>query len=669
VGEELVKRVLSIGTLLSAITGLLVVVLVSTFAISALNAFQHERQALAVLSAVNTARNIMTAKIAQRAELTIANLVLEEPEAAAPGTMTLLRRLHAQSQSAFDTVKREIVQSPSGDAKSRLPVFVRAEDEYRAMFLRVDAAGQKPRARRDASLLHEWLAVTTSRTHEISIQSEILSADIAGTDPFVDQMMKINDIAWIMRGNAGGERGFVQTMVIDNRVPEPALLQSQAQMNGMIDARWSDIEVEALRSSMPQPLKAAIANARKVYFKDYRAMRDGILARLKAGQKLSISGSDIVEASKLGLSSMLAIPATALELTDKHAKEQAAAARRSFFVAIALMALSIGLACFTALYVMWRVIRPLKGITSTLTSIAGGDLAAPIPYEQRGDEIGQFARALQMFRDSAVERERLKTEVLENHSAREVAEASNRVKSEFLANMSHELRTPLNAIIGFSEMIETEVYGPGLPRYRDYAHDIHGAGTHLLSLINDILDISKAEAGKLDLRLEKVDLVGLIQECARLMRGRVAEGDLRLTLDIASLPPLMIDRLRIKQVLLNLLSNAIKFTPKGGVVSVEADRNATGDVVICVRDTGIGIAAEMIPLVFEPFRQIDSTLARRFEGTGLGLPLVKTLVELHDGTVTIESAFGKGTSVFVIFPAFRNIANSDCTTSLVDSAA
>jgi signal transduction histidine kinase len=291
-----------------------------------------------------------------------------------------------------------------------------------------------------------------------------------------------------------------------------------------------------------------------------------------------------------------------------------------------------------------------------MTAAARGDSEYQIPFESRLDELGQFARALRTFHDSAIEKLRLETELVHNLAAKESADTSNRLKSQFLANMSHELRTPLNAIIGFSQLIETEVFGPGLPRYRDYATDIHGAGAHLLSLINDILDISRAEAGKLDLRLETVDLAGLIQECAHLMRGRAEEQNLRLTLEIASLPPLLIDRLRVKQVLLNLLSNAIKFTPKGGVVTIEADRNAKGGVGICVRDTGIGIAPEMIPIAFEPFRQIDSYLSREYEGTGLGLSLVKTLIELHDGAVAMESTPKKGTSVFISFPASRVIA-------------
>ena len=233
------------------------------------------------------------------------------------------------------------------------------------------------------------------------------------------------------------------------------------------------------------------------------------------------------------------------------------------------------------------------------------------------------------------------------------AQEASSAKSSFLALMSHELRTPLNAILGFSEVIGAEVFGPCVPRYRNYANDIHGAGKHLLALINDILDLSKAEAGKLDLHCEPVNLGEVMKECARLMQGRAADQDLRIRLVIAALPPMQIDRLRVKQILLNLLSNAIKFTLTGGVVSLEADRDADGGVQVRVRDTGIGIAPEKIALVFEPFRQVDCDLSRKFEGTGLGLTLVKSLIEIHDGTVRIESVLNKGTCVTVHFPASR----------------
>lgn len=236
-------------------------------------------------------------------------------------------------------------------------------------------------------------------------------------------------------------------------------------------------------------------------------------------------------------------------------------------------------------------------------------------------------------------------------------------KTNFLALMSHELRTPLNAIIGFSEVLGGELFGPlGQPRYCEYAGDIHAAGKHLLALINDILDLTKAEAGKLDLHGEPVDLAGLIDECVRLMRDRAESGDLRLSILMPpDLPPLEADRLRLKQVLLNLMSNAIKFTPPGGRVTVSADLDADCAIAVAVSDTGIGMSAEEIPAALEPFRQVDSPMSRNVEGTGLGLSLVKSLAELHEAKLTIDSTPGRGTMVRIAFPAARTL--TPCTSA------
>ena len=237
------------------------------------------------------------------------------------------------------------------------------------------------------------------------------------------------------------------------------------------------------------------------------------------------------------------------------------------------------------------------------------------------------------------------------------AKEASRAKSNFLALMSHELRTPLNAIIGFSEVLGGEMFGAlGSDRYRDYANDIHGAGRHLLALINDILDLSKAEAGKFDLNCEDLAPSELITECLKLMRGRAMEARLSLS-QVAGpdIPRLLADRLRLKQILLNLLSNAIKFTPPGGSIRASVECDAQGQVVLSVSDTGIGIAPEMVAVALEPFRQIASPFARNAEGTGLGLSLVKALMESHGGVLRIDSALNLGTTASLVFPAARGL--------------
>ena len=287
-----------------------------------------------------------------------------------------------------------------------------------------------------------------------------------------------------------------------------------------------------------------------------------------------------------------------------------------------------------------------------------GDFSTPVAVEpgtEAGVVAGGYNLVLNRFNNEVKTREAAAAAYRE---AKEAAEIANASKSQFLANMSHELRTPLNAIIGFSEVMRTEMFGPmENARYKDYIGDIHRSSTHLLSLINDILDLSKIEANKFELHESEMSFAQQLDTCHRIMLARAREEKVKLVVTVAPhLPNIRADARAVKQIILNLLSNAIKFTPEKGEVHMSAELEPDGRIALVVADTGKGMRKEDIPRALEPFTQIggDSSVFTA-DGTGLGLPLTVALVRLHGGTIVIDSAPGKGTRVTVRFPETRVI--------------
>lgn len=275
-----------------------------------------------------------------------------------------------------------------------------------------------------------------------------------------------------------------------------------------------------------------------------------------------------------------------------------------------------------------------------------------------GNEIVGLTNAFNGMLQEIEERDhQLKQQNIALEKAKNVAESANRAKSQFLANISHELRTPLNAIIGFSSILMNQLFGSlGDSKYLDYARDINESGSHLLDIINDILDLSKAEAGKLELNFEEINVAKAVKKCVTIISDRAEKGQVTITTEIPkNLPTLIADRLRFIQIVLNVLANAVKFTEPGGKVEIIVRPEEMAGVLthftIMVRDSGIGMSSEDIEKAFQSFGQVDGGLDRKYEGTGLGLPLTKKLIELHQGGIIIESQLGVGTKVSLTFPA------------------
>jgi PAS domain S-box-containing protein len=243
----------------------------------------------------------------------------------------------------------------------------------------------------------------------------------------------------------------------------------------------------------------------------------------------------------------------------------------------------------------------------------------------------------------------------ELRESKRAAELANRAKSEFLAHMSHELRTPLNAIIGFSDIIAEQIYGPvTVPKYLEYARDVRGSGEHLLQIINDLLDLSKLEAGKQELHESVFVIEAVVERAMRLVQGRATTAGLAIAVEIEpGLPRVRADERLMIQMLTNLLSNAVKFTPPGGSVTVRAGIGAEGTFQLAVQDTGVGMTPEGIEVALTPFGQVENAFARQHQGTGLGLPLVRALADLHGGNLRVESELGRGTTVTIELPAER----------------
>jgi signal transduction histidine kinase len=512
-----------------------------------------------------------------------------------------------------------------------------------------------PRQQRDASFIAAFIPNCVNLLDEYARLENVLEGEVARADPTVGQFASIARVASDLRDYAG-RAGNIHIDLVATGGPISRLAAEQlAEMRGRVDQSWSRIRALIEQAGADTELETEIHLVEFEYFGSSRKLY-GMVVDATSDPSSTLTVDDLRLQQFPVVQRVLTLRDAALKIAAERADARRLAAMQALITVASMALLTLGVGALAVAMFGRRVVFPILALTRTIVRIAEGEREINVPHRDREDEIGQMGNALETLRHNAQAAELAAKQHAERlEEARSAAESASRAKSAFLATMSHELRTPLNAVIGFAEMIEREIVGPvGAPAYLEYAHDIHESASHLLQLINDILDLSTLEAGHLSLSEEKVDLRQTLQASVRMLAPRAEAGRITITLENDfDGTPVICDERRIRQVALNLLANAVKYTQPGGHVLVRLARDRDNCVVLSFEDNGIGIAESDLALVMAPFGRAETAFNRTTEGTGLGLPLTKRLVEAHGGELILTSVQGKGTTATVRLPAWR----------------
>jgi signal transduction histidine kinase len=625
-------RQLLIGPLLRAVTGLMATALVATFAIIAFLAYERMHTADRVLVSADVSRDLFMAMQALMVERGTENTALLTPVVIDKVTADTVTTLRGQSEKALNEALTRLSSARLGGTEAAVAAIKAAHDHYAELRQQADAAVRQPFDQRPPGLAVTWVADGGKLVNAINALSDVLASDVAQADTFIAEMMKIKQLAWTMRDAGGLDRLLIGAAIAKKSLP-PEIREQTIALGGQVDAAWRTIQDDARLQNLPPALNDAIATAKRAYFGTVRANHKIIVDALSVGQSPGAAGEQWIAIPNNDLVPLISIANTAFNLTADHAGTDAAAARRDFIIAGLLMLFFIGFGVFAIRLVDRRVVRPVATITGAVRAVAQGDLAGAIPFAQRHDEIGDLARALVVFRDNAIEKQRMAEELVRTERLSALGQLT--------ATVAHELRNPLSAIRN-TYYVMKEAAGRKETNFDRQLERMERSIGRCDRIISDLLDYSR-------LRTLNLSPVVFDQWLDDVLGDQQLPSGVALIKQFGALGATIgIDVDRMRQVVNNLVENAAQ--AMHGLESMQScqivvSTAATADAfTMTVTDTGPGIPAGLMGKVFEPLFSTKSF------GTGLGLPVVRQIVEQHGGNVTITSDEGKGVRVAIRLP-------------------
>ena len=644
------NRLFSISVVFQSITALMAVMLVLICGANALNAFQRRQADERVLRIMDVSRNLFAAMQEIRLERGGFKLMLASPQVLPAKDPPTLVAARAKASQSLDAALAELAGDSSPGTQDSV-VQIRAQRAaYDQAQADVMAALRRPLGRRPAGLGARWGDADNALIAGANGLAHRLAAEASRDDTFISQMMTLRQLVWWSRETAGANDLLLGQLMASGSRPSAADEAALALQAGRAEQAWAVVRDETRVPTVPAALNAAVERADRVYFTEFEKTRQSILRDLAAGRRPAISRDDAMRNASLGLASLMDVASAAIDLSEAHARQALAADDRDVGLAILVMLLACGLGLFAFRLISGRVVGPIAKIIDVMVAVAGGELEREVPFQARGDEIGRLARALNVFRRNALDKRKMEDELVHSRVAVEAAEAASRLKSQFLANVSHEIRTPLNGVLGMAQVMEREELSSA---QADRLASIRDSGRALLQILNDVLDLSKIEAGEFVLQPAEFDVGDLVERTCAAFSGAADAKGLKLTCSVAEDAKGVWrgDDARLRQILSNLISNAIKFTDRGGVTLSVARRG--GAISFAVRDSGIGISTEALPKLFGKFSQVDESNTRRFGGTGLGLAISRELAQMMGGDIQVETESGVGSTFQVDLPLVR----------------